>query len=140
MPSNTLVPLTKTPWTPRGSRIVRGPAPGRSLTRRDAEMPTVAGSTSSRSAQARGRDPAAIGDAVKPGLMADQAAHPLGEIERTSFAHPMTEEVEPKPTIAQIGEMRAGVGQRDHRGLVLDQWLDAGIDRIEEAADKPGYL
>ena len=35
-----------------GSRSVRAPPPGRSLTRRDAEMPTVAGSNSNRSAWA----------------------------------------------------------------------------------------
>ena len=34
--------------------------------------------------------------------------------------------------------MRAGVGQRDDPGLVLDERLDPLVDRVEEAADKPG--
>src|SRR5579863_1348499 len=54
LPSNTSTPLTKTPCTPSGSRSVRGPPPGKSLTRRGFEIPTVAGSNSSRSAQAPG--------------------------------------------------------------------------------------
>ena len=50
----------------------------------------------------------------------------------------MAEEIEPEPGIAQIDQMRPGVGQRDDAGLVLDQRLDAVVDRVEEAADKPG--
>src|SRR5579864_5983864 len=84
------------------------------------------------------RDAAAVGDAIEPGLMAGQAAHPLDEVEGTALAHPMAEEIEPEAGIAQVDEMRARVGQRDDPRLVLDQRLDAGIDRIEEAPDKAG--
>ena len=125
MPSKTLVPLTKTPWTPSGSRIVRGPPPGRSLTRRgrrDADRRRIEQQQIGKGAD---RDPAAVGDAVEPGLMAGQAAHALGEVEDAALAHPMAEEIEPEPGVAQIDEMRAGIGQRDDPGLVLDQRLDA---------------
>ena len=67
-----------------------------------------------------GRDPAAIGDAVEPGLMAGQPAHAFRQIEGAALAHPMAEQVEPEPGIAQIDQMRAGIGQRDDPGLVLD--------------------
>src|SRR5438067_11183466 len=84
------------------------------------------------------RDAAAVGDAIKPGLMAGQAARPFGEIERATLAHPIAEKVEPEPGVAQIDEVRAGIGQRDHPCLVLDQRLDPGVYRIEEASDKAG--
>ena len=45
-------------------------------------------------------DPAAIGDAVEPRLMAGQPAHALGQIEQPALAHPMAEEVKPEPGIA----------------------------------------
>jgi len=48
----------------------------------------------------------------------------------------MSEEVEPKPGIAEIDEMRAGIRQRDDAGLVLDQRLDAVIDRVQEPSDE----
>jgi len=57
------VPFTKTLCTPIGSRIVRGPPPGRSLTRRAAEMPTMAGSNNSsrhRRRRRSGRDRNAV--------------------------------------------------------------------------------
>ena len=101
-------------------------------------MPTVAGSNSSRSAAGADRDAAAVGDAVEPGLMAGQAAHALDDVEGAALAHPMAEEIEPEPGIAQIDQMRAGVGQRDDPGLVLDQRLDPVVDGVEEAADKAG--
>ena len=50
----------------------------------------------------------------------------------------MAEEIEPEPGVAQIDQMRAGVGQRDDPGLVLDQRLDPLVDGVEEAADQPG--
>ena len=70
--------------------------------------------------------------------MAGQPPHTLGEIERTALAHPMAEEIEAEPGIAQIDQVSAGIGQRNDPGLVLDQRLDALIDGVEEAADKPG--
>jgi len=83
-------------------------------------------------------DPAAVRDAIEPGLMAGQAPHPFDQVEGAAFAHPMSQEVEPEPGIAEIDEVRAGIRQRDDTGLVLDQRLDAVIDSIEEAADEPG--
>ena len=84
------------------------------------------------------RDAAAVGDAVEPGLMAGQAAHAFRQVEGAALAHPMAEEIEPEPGIAQIDEMRAGIRQRDDAGLVLDQRLDPVVDRVEEAADEAG--
>jgi hypothetical protein len=63
---------------------------------------------------------AAVGDAVKPGLMAGQPAHPFREIESATLAHPMAEEIKTEAGVAQIDQMRAGIGQRDDAGLVLD--------------------
>ena len=101
-------------------------------------MPTVAGSNSNRSAQAPDLDPAAIGDAVQPGLVAGQAPHALDDVEGAALAHPMAEEIEAEPGIAKIDQVSAGIGQRNDPGLVLDQRLDALIDGVEEAADEPG--
>src|SRR5712691_9322268 len=55
-------------------------------------------------------DAAAVGDAVKPGLMAGKTAHPFGEVKGAALAHPMAEEIEPEPRIAQIDEMGARIG------------------------------
>ena len=84
------------------------------------------------------RNAAAIGNAVKPGLMAGQPAHALDKIERAALAHPVTEEIEAEPGVAQIDEMCTGVGQRDDPGLVLDQRFDPVVDGVEEPPDKPG--
>src|SRR5438552_6611895 len=84
------------------------------------------------------RDAAAVGDAVEPGLMAGQAPHPFRQIEGPAFAHPMSEEIQPEPGIAEVDEMRAGIRQRDDAGLVLHKRLDTVIDCIEEAANEPG--
>src|SRR5260370_122440 len=54
-------------------------------------------------------DAAPVGNAIEPGLMAGQAAHPLYQIEGAAIAHPMSEEIEPEPGIAEIEEMRAGI-------------------------------
>src|ERR1700740_3680669 len=82
-------------------------------------------------------DAAAVRDAVEPGLMACQPAHALRKVEGAALAHPMAEEIEAEPGVAQIHEMRAGVRQRDDPGLVFDQRLDPVIDSIEKAADQP---
>jgi hypothetical protein len=55
------------------------------------------------------RDGAAIGDAVKPGLMARQTAHAFREVERAAFAHPIAKEIKPQARIAQIDQMCAGI-------------------------------
>src|SRR3954452_4959225 len=70
--------------------------------------------------------------------MACQAMHTFRQVEGAALAHPVTEEIKPETRIAQIHEMRAGVGQRDHAGLVPDQWLDAFVGCIEKAAGKAG--
>src|SRR5918912_1052248 len=70
--------------------------------------------------------------------IACRATHAFRQVEGAALAHPVTEEIKPETRIAQIHEMRAGVGQRDHAGLVPDQWLDAFVDRVEKAADKAG--
>src|SRR6516165_49151 len=61
-----------------------------------------------------------VRDSVEPGLMACQPAHAFGKVESAALAYPMAEEIEAKPGIAQIHQMRAGVRQRDHSGLVFD--------------------
>jgi len=70
--------------------------------------------------------------------MAGQSAHALRDVECAALAHPMTEEIKTKARIAQIDQMRAGIGQRDHSGLVLDQRLHPIVNSIEKPADQPG--
>ena len=84
------------------------------------------------------RNAAAIGNSVKPGLMAGQPTYALDQIERAALAYPMTEEIEAEPGVAEIDEMRTGVGQRNDPGLVLDQRFDPVVDGVEEPPDKPG--
>ena len=136
LPSNTRTPLTKTPCTPIGSRSVRGPPPGRSLTRRAGEIADRRRIEQQQIGAGADRDAAAVGDAVEPGLVAGQPAHAFRQVEGAALAHPMAEEIEPEPGIAQIDQMRAGIGQRDDPGLVLDQRLDPLVDGVEEAADQ----
>ena len=81
---------------------------------------------------------AAVGDAVKPRLVAGQPPYAFGQVEGAALAHPMAEEIKPEPGIAEIDEMRAGVGQRNDAGPVLHQRLDPFVDGVEEAADQPG--
>jgi hypothetical protein len=52
---------------------------------------------------------ATVEDAVEAGLVADQTAYSFRQIKRAALAHPMTEEVEPESSIAQIDEMRTGI-------------------------------
>src|ERR1700761_1172919 len=85
-----------------------------------------------------GRDAAAIRNTVEPGLMTGQPAHAFDKIERAALAHPVAEEIEAKPGVAQIDEMRPSVGQRNDSGVVLDQRLDSVVDGVEEPPDKPG--
>src|SRR3954447_18028262 len=70
--------------------------------------------------------------------MAGQPPHALNDVERTALTHPMAEEIEAEPGIAKIDQVSAGIGQRNHPSLVLDQRLDTLIHGVEEAADKPG--
>jgi hypothetical protein len=70
--------------------------------------------------------------------MACQPAHAFRKVESAALAHPMAEAIEAKPGVAQIHQMRAGVRQRDHSGLVFDQRLHPVFDSIEEPADQPG--
>jgi hypothetical protein len=81
-------------------------------------------------------DPAAIRDAVKAGLMACQAACAFREVEGAALAYPMSEKIETEAGVTQIDQMRAGIGQCDDPGLVLDQRLDPVVDSVEEAADQ----
>src|SRR5207244_6393777 len=83
-------------------------------------------------------DPAAVGNAVKTRLVAGQAAHPLDQVEGAALAHPMAEEIEPEPGIAEIDQMGAGIRQRDDAGLVLDERLDPVIDRVQKPPDEAG--
>src|SRR6516164_912293 len=83
-------------------------------------------------------DAAAVRDAIEPGLMTCQPAHALRKVESAALAHPMAEEIEAEPGIAQIHQMRAGVRQRDHSRLVFDQRLHPVVDSIEKPADQPG--
>jgi len=83
-------------------------------------------------------DAAAVRDAVEPGLMARQPAHALRKVESAEHAHPMAEEIEAEPGVAQIHQMRDGVRQRDDPGCVFDQRLDPVVDSIEKPADEAG--
>ena len=42
--------------------------------------------------------------------MAGQPPHALRQIEQAALAHPMAEEVEPEPGVAQIHQVGAGIG------------------------------
>jgi len=55
--------------------------------------------------------------------MAGQPAHPFREIESATLAAPNGPGSRGRTGIAQIDQMRAGIGQRDYSGLVLDQRL-----------------
>src|ERR1700722_1408079 len=44
-------------------------------------------------------DFAAIGDAVKPGLVAGQPARAFNEVEGSPLAHPMAKEIKPEPSV-----------------------------------------
>src|SRR5215472_1828497 len=81
-------------------------------------------------------DPTAIGDAVKPGLMAGQPPHSLRQIEHSALAHPMAEEVKPEPGIAQVHQVRAGVGQGHDPGRVSQQFGNTLVDGVEELTEK----
>ena len=50
----------------------------------------------------------------------------------------MPEQVKPEPGVAQIHQMRAGIGQRHDPGRVLQQFGHALVDGIEEAAEEGG--
>src|SRR5690242_19358768 len=84
------------------------------------------------------RNAAAVGDAVKSGLMVGQPTHALRDVKRPALTHPMAKEIKPEAGIAQIDQMCTGIGQRDHSGLVLDQRLDPVVDGVEKAADEAG--
>ena len=113
-PSKTCSPFTHTPCTPRGRRIMRVPPPGRSACFSSGEMPTLAGSNSSRSAHCPAAMRAAPRNAVLARRIAGQAAHALLQRERARLAHPMGEQVQPEAGVAEVDEVRAGVRQRHH--------------------------
>jgi hypothetical protein len=71
------------------------------------------------------RDAAPVGDAVEPGQVAGQPAYALGEVEGAAFPHPIAEEKEPEPGVAQIDEVRASIGQRDPAAFAKSE-LQAG--------------
>ena len=132
------MPLQKTPCTPVGRRMVRRPPPGRSATRSaglDAHRRRIEQQQVGLGAE---RDAAAIPDAVEIGGMAGQAADAFDDVEVAALAHPMAEEMQAKARIAHIDEMCAGIGQRHHAGLVLQQARHAVVADIEEAAEEGG--
>ncbi len=58
----------------------------------------------------------------------------IGEV--AALAHPARQEVQAKARVAHIDEVRAGVGQRHHARLVLQQARHAVVADIEEAAEE----
>jgi hypothetical protein len=58
-------------------------------------------------------DAAPVENAVAIGRMAGKAPHAIGEAEIAAFAHPVREEMKAETGIAEIDEMRAGIGEGD---------------------------
>ena len=70
--------------------------------------------------------------------MRGQPADALGHVEVAALAHPARQEMQAEARVAHIDEVRAGVGQRHHARLVLQQLRHAVVADIEEAAEERG--
>ena len=93
---------------------MRLPPPGRSFFFCRPDTPTLA----DRTAEVRpvsGLDLAALRDAVLARRIARQPPHALLQRERAGLAHPVREEMQPVAGVAEVDEVRAGIGQRDSR-------------------------
>ena len=70
--------------------------------------------------------------------MRGQPADALDDVEVAALAHPARQEVQAEARVAHVDEMRAGIGERDHARLVLQQPRHAVVADIEEAAEERG--
>ena len=118
--------------------MVRRPPPGRSATRSAGRDADRRGIEQQQVGLRADRDAAAVLDAVEIGRMAGQAADALDDVEVAALAHPARQEMQAEARVAHIDEMRAGVGQRHHARLVLQQPRHAVVADIEEAAEEGG--
>ena len=91
------------------------------------EMPTVAGSNRTRSAHC----PGAI--VPRPGMRYLRAGSlvrrrtPSSSVKVPRLAHPVREEVQPEAGVAEVDQVRAGVGQRHHARRMPEQRRDAAV-------------
>ena len=70
--------------------------------------------------------------------MAGQPPHAFGDVEVAALAHPAGEEMQAEARIAHIDKVGAGVGERHHARLVLQEPRHAVVADIEEAAEEGG--
>ena len=83
-----------------------------------------------------GRDAPAAGNPVLGRRIRGQPAHAFFEREGLSLAHPVAEKVQPEARVAEENQVRAGVRQRDHAGLVPEQRRDARVVVLVELGDE----
>src|SRR6185503_12036065 len=80
--------------------------------------------------------PAAVRYPILSRGIAGQLAHALFQRERPGLAYPVLQEMQAEARVAEIDEMRAGVRERDHALLVLEQRRDAGVVVLEQLGDE----
>ena len=146
--SATLVPLIHTPCRPTadggeprraGRQVVRPPL-GAARHRLGIEQHQVGGIALAQQA--------AVLDAEQLGRLAGQAMHGLRQVEHAEIAAPVAHQVQAEAGVAEEGEMRAGVAQRDvgvgigqdpaHRLLVVVQELghERGVEVLRQARSR----
>ncbi len=131
-PSKTHSPFTHTPCSPIGARTLRIPPAGRSDRFSRPDTPTRRGIEEHKVGPVPRLDGAAVADAITARRVARQAAHAFLQREGAGLAHPVRQEMKAEAGVAEVDEMRSGVGQRDDPGRVLEQRCDARIVVLEE--------
>ena len=108
------VPLTSTCRTPVGSSAVRRSASaGKSRTRRVGPGPTVCGIEHAHVGPVALAQVAAAHEAEHVGRLAGQLAHRVLERHDPALAHPRAEQVGGQRRVAQLVDVRAGVGEAE---------------------------